>query len=245
MNIKLRINRVRPAAAFALLCVVFSFSATAQDDHKKPLNGDEVKNLVARLKASVVNMNQYFSTFEDRDLQEIFKGWDARRDLVGKTRDQVLDLLKSDYYSSADGREADNWESYIVPGLEDQPVKDDPAEKRPAEPVNEAAKPDKTGSSEEPIAPNSIRYYFANLPTDADTEAWELGLLAAAHSNHHLGHLVGLVFHRDKDGKLTGTGYFDLDFAPTGSGPDGFVKTVESKEVGGKKIVITGTKKAQ
>lgn len=109
----------------------------------------------------------------------------------------------------------------------------------PVEPADEPEKPGKTEPSEEPVEPDTIRYYFANVPTDVDTEAWEMALQDAVKKRAYM---FEVVFHKDKNGKLTGTGYFNLGFSPT-IRPDGMIQFLQSKEIGGKKIVITRTKK--
>jgi len=243
MNIRLKINWTKSAIALALLCVVFSFSAMAQKNPNKSLNENEVRILVSRLKERLQKAAEIDVGIEEHEIAKIFELWDARRNLVGKTQAQVIDLLYSDYVPFSKDLDPDPWDLMQVANVDDKPLQEEPKTETPVEPAVEPEKPGKTEPSEEPVAPDTIRYYFANLRTDADTEAFETDVIKAARSNSHLVIIVGLVFHKDKEGKLTGTGSFDISFQPQRKGPEGFIQTIESKQIAGSKIVITGTKK--
>ena len=92
MNIKSGINRTRSAIALALLCSVFSFSAMAQD---KPLNAQQLANLKTGLKETVQETLAVSET-DGKKYAAITKKWDARKDLAGKSKRQVIDLLFQD-----------------------------------------------------------------------------------------------------------------------------------------------------
>lgn len=240
---KIGITLTKSAIALGLLCAVFCFSAMAQKNPNKSLNENEVRALVSRLKERLQKAAEIDVGLEEHEIAKIFELWDARRNLVGKTQAQVIDLLYSDYVPFSKDLDPDPWDLMQVANVDDEPLQEEPKTETPVEPAVEPEKPGKTEPSEEPVEPNTIRYYFANLRTDAETEALEPDVIKAARSNRYLVVIVGLVFHKDKEGKLTGTGSFDISFQPQGKGPEGFIQTIESKQIAGSKIVITGTKK--
>jgi len=243
MSIRSGINWTKTIVASAILCTVFSVSVMAQKNPNKLLNKNEVRILVSRLKERLQKAAEIAVGIEEHEIAKIFELWDARRNLVGKTQAQVIDLLYSDYVPFSKDLDPDPWDALQVANVDDESLQEETKSETPVEPAVEPEKPGKTEPSEEPVAPDTIRYYFANLRTDAETEALEPDVIKAARSNRYLVVIVGLVFHKDKEGKLTGTGSFDISFQPQGNGPEGFIQTIESKQIAGSKIVITGTKK--
>ncbi len=92
---KIGINWTRSAIALALLCAVFSFSAMAQADGGKPLDAKTLAALVAELKGVVSR-----TATEPGESEMVARKWDARRDLAGKTKLAVINLLFQDVRSS-------------------------------------------------------------------------------------------------------------------------------------------------
>lgn len=74
-----------------LLCAVFSFSAMAQADGGKPLDAKTLAALVAELKGVVAR-----TATEPGESEMVARKWDARRDLAGKTKLAVINLLFQD-----------------------------------------------------------------------------------------------------------------------------------------------------
>lgn len=91
MKIAAKINRINLMVALVFLCSVFSFNATAQD---KPLDAKTLSVLVADLK-QVVDQN----AFNAENSALVVKKWDSRKDLAGKTKTQVINLLYEDVKS--------------------------------------------------------------------------------------------------------------------------------------------------
>ena len=74
-----------------LLCAVFSFSAMAQADGGKPLDAKTLAALVAELKGVVAR-----TATEPGESEMVARKWDTRRDLAGKTKLAVINLLFQD-----------------------------------------------------------------------------------------------------------------------------------------------------
>ena len=91
MNIKLTINWTRSAVALALLSAVFSFSAMAQDNSKKPLDAEAASALRQELIDGLPDLIE-----DENVIEKITEKWVARRDLAGKTREEILETLYFD-----------------------------------------------------------------------------------------------------------------------------------------------------
>lgn len=88
----LRINNwTKSGLVLWLIFSVFSLVAMAQD---KPMEASSLRGLITDLK-EVVSKNSRV----DNDAQLISKKWDARKDLTGKTKSNVIDLLWVDVKS--------------------------------------------------------------------------------------------------------------------------------------------------
>ena len=83
--------------ALMILCAVFSFSAMAQSDTGKPLAAKTLAALVAELKGVVAR-----TATEAGESEMVARKWDARRDLAGKTKLAVINLLFEDVKSSVE-----------------------------------------------------------------------------------------------------------------------------------------------
>jgi hypothetical protein len=75
--------------ALVFLCGSFGFNILAQND--KPLDAKSLAALVGDLKEVVAK-----SGAEEKDAATVAKNWDVRKDLTGKTRKVVIDLLYQD-----------------------------------------------------------------------------------------------------------------------------------------------------
>ncbi len=91
---KTGINRTGLIVALALLCSMFSFSATAQNDSGKPLAAKSLAALVKELKEVVSRMSP-----DAGEAALVARKWDARKDLAGKTKKEVINLLYGDVKS--------------------------------------------------------------------------------------------------------------------------------------------------
>ncbi len=83
-------NLTRLALVLSLIFSVFSISALAQ----KQMEASALANLITNLK-EVVSKNSP----DENDAQLIGKKWDARKDLTGKTKPVVIELLYDDVKS--------------------------------------------------------------------------------------------------------------------------------------------------
>ncbi|MEP6904133.1 MAG: hypothetical protein ABJA66_20610 [Actinomycetota bacterium] len=84
-------NWIKLALGLSLMFSVFSFSAMAQD---KPLDAKSQTSLIKALK-DVVSKN----AFDEKKSAMVAQKWDARKDLAGKTKTQVINLLFEDVKS--------------------------------------------------------------------------------------------------------------------------------------------------
>jgi uncharacterized protein (TIGR02145 family) len=92
---KTRMNWIKPTIALTLMCVMFGFSAMAQD---KPLNAQQLTNLISGLK-DALRENLAVSETDGKKYSAIIQKWNARADLTGKSKRQVIDLLFQDVKS--------------------------------------------------------------------------------------------------------------------------------------------------
>lgn len=99
-TIKIVINWTKLMIALALMCLMFSFSAMAQDNPNKPLDQEEVEALINQLKEGLPEL------IDDEDaVNEIVGKWESREDLVGKTGEQALKMLFADVRSVVNDKE--------------------------------------------------------------------------------------------------------------------------------------------
>jgi len=90
-TLKTRINRTKFIAALGLMCSVFGFTAMAQTNFDKPLDAKALTAVVAELKEVVAK-----SSPNEKETASVAAKWDARKDLAGKTKKEVIDLLYQD-----------------------------------------------------------------------------------------------------------------------------------------------------
>ena len=93
--IKTKLNRINLIAAL-FLCSIFSFSAIAQDT---PLNSQQLANLISGLKGALQENLAIIENKDGKQYRAITQKWNARRDLAGKSKEQVIDLLYQDVKS--------------------------------------------------------------------------------------------------------------------------------------------------
>jgi hypothetical protein len=80
--------------ALALWFSVFGLTAMAQTNSDKPMNAKALTDLVVELKEVVAK-----NTPDEKDAKLVAEKWDRRKDLAGKTRKEVIDLLYQDVKS--------------------------------------------------------------------------------------------------------------------------------------------------
>ncbi|MEP6945866.1 MAG: hypothetical protein ABJA02_08115 [Acidobacteriota bacterium] len=83
------------AIAAAFICTVFTFTVNAQSDTGQPLTATKLEALVQELKGVVAR-----AAPEAGEAAMVARKWDARRDLTGKTKLDVINLLFQDVRSS-------------------------------------------------------------------------------------------------------------------------------------------------
>jgi cold shock protein len=109
LTFKTGINWAKQVIALVLMCLMFGFSAMAQDNSNKPLDEDGMTALVDEL------TNGLSDLIEDEDqVTAITDKWDAREDLAGKTRKQILNLLFADVKSIIKDKKAQDsiWKAW-------------------------------------------------------------------------------------------------------------------------------------
>lgn len=100
MNSRSGISWTPLAIALGLMCLFLSFSAMAQTSAEKPLDEDAVAELKGELTAVLI------SAIDDQaQITAIREKWDAREDLAGKTRAEILKLLSADVSSVVKDKE--------------------------------------------------------------------------------------------------------------------------------------------
>ncbi len=88
---KTRINWTKLIAALVLLCSVFGLSAMAQTKSDKPMDAKSLTTLVEELKGVVAK-----SAPDEKDAALVAERWDRRKDLAGKPKKEVINLLFQD-----------------------------------------------------------------------------------------------------------------------------------------------------
>lgn len=89
-------NWTKLGLVLTLMCSVFCFRATAQDN---PLNSQQLTNLISGLKNALQENLKIIENTNGKQYQAITKKWNARTDLPGKSKSQVIDLLYQDVKS--------------------------------------------------------------------------------------------------------------------------------------------------
>ena len=103
MNTRSGVAWTKLVIVFGILCFVFSLSVIAQTNPETPLDEDGVAELIEELTAGVTGQ------VEDRaQIDAITQKWEAREDLTGKTRVQILQLLFADVKSVVKQQAAQN-----------------------------------------------------------------------------------------------------------------------------------------
>ncbi|HRH43732.1 MAG TPA: FISUMP domain-containing protein [Pyrinomonadaceae bacterium] len=92
---KTKFNCIKLIAAL-FLCPIFSFSIIAQDN---PLTEQQLTNLIVGLKDALQENLKIVENTNGKQYQAITQKWDARQDLEGKSKRQVIDLLYQDVKS--------------------------------------------------------------------------------------------------------------------------------------------------
>ena len=82
----------------SLVCSVFSLSVNAQTDSDKPLNAQQLANLKTGLK-EVLQENLAVAEKDGKKYTAITRKWDARKDLAGKSKTQVINSMYRDVKS--------------------------------------------------------------------------------------------------------------------------------------------------
>lgn len=85
----------RLVIVLSLLCSVFGFNANAQTVSDKPLNARQLANLITGLKGAV-RENLAVAETDGKKYAAITQRWNARKDLAGKSKTQVINLLFQD-----------------------------------------------------------------------------------------------------------------------------------------------------
>ena len=84
-------SAIRSTFLLALMCSVFSFGVIAQTNSDKPMNAKSLAALVAELKEVVAK-----NTPDEKEAAAVAVKLDARQDLAGKTKKDVINLLYGD-----------------------------------------------------------------------------------------------------------------------------------------------------
>jgi len=88
------INWTKLVKAFVLMCLVFSFSAMAQTTTDKPMEAKALAALVGELKEVVSR-----TAPDKNEAKMVGEKWGKRKDLAGKTKSVVIELLFGDVKS--------------------------------------------------------------------------------------------------------------------------------------------------
>lgn len=132
---QINIGWTRYVVALLLTCLMFSVGAMAQTDANMPLDDEAVAALVDELKDGLSDV------IEDPQLTAITTKWDARKDLSGKTKAAILNLLFADVKSVVKDKETQDkvWASWAEDNGE-----------------NSEPEPAATPTTKQPIAQNCV-----------------------------------------------------------------------------------------
>ncbi len=88
---KTRFSRTKSTIVLLILCSMFSFGLMAQTDEGKPMDAKSLTALVEELKGVVSR-----TELDEKKSAAVAAKWDSRKDLAGKTKTQVIDLIYED-----------------------------------------------------------------------------------------------------------------------------------------------------
>jgi hypothetical protein len=91
---KTKIDWTKLVIVSALFCLMFGFNILAQTAPEKPLDAKSLNVLVAELKG-VVSSTEH----DEKNAALVGEKWDRRKDLAGKTKKEVINLLYADVKS--------------------------------------------------------------------------------------------------------------------------------------------------
>jgi hypothetical protein len=91
MMLKTRFCRTKTTIVLLILCSMCSFGLMAQTDEGKPMDAKSLTALVEELKGVVSR-----TELDEKKSAAVAAKWDSRKDLAGKTRKQLIDLLYED-----------------------------------------------------------------------------------------------------------------------------------------------------
>src|SRR5215213_2041939 len=94
MNIRLEFNWTKLVMALVLMCSMFGLSAMAQTNLNETLDAKAVTALIEELTDGLPDLIE-----DEAQVTAILGKWDARQDLIGKTKAQILNLLFADVKS--------------------------------------------------------------------------------------------------------------------------------------------------
>lgn len=103
MNTRSGITWTKLVIGLGLICLMLSFGALAQTNPEKPLDEDAVSELFGELTAGLTSVIE-----DEAQIDAITQKWDAREDLVGKTKAQILKLLFDDVKSVVKDQQTQN-----------------------------------------------------------------------------------------------------------------------------------------
>lgn len=103
MNTRSGITWTKLVIGLGLMCLMLSFGALAQTNPEKPLDEDAVSELFGELTAGLTSVIE-----DEAQIDAITAKWEAREELGGKTKSQILKLLFDDVKSVVKDQQTQN-----------------------------------------------------------------------------------------------------------------------------------------
>jgi CspA family cold shock protein len=154
MNIRSGINWTKLAIALVLMCLGFSFSAMAQNTSNDPLDAEAVSALIQELSDGLPDLIE-----DEAQVTAITEKWEARKDLAGKTKAQILNLLFADVKSVIEDKDTqDNiWKNWVEEGKSEEETPVETPQKPVTPPVAKPSQPVTPPTPAKPVEQSSCR----------------------------------------------------------------------------------------
>ncbi|MEP6903125.1 MAG: RNA-binding protein [Actinomycetota bacterium] len=228
-----KINWTKLVIASLLIFGLFGFSAMGQDNSKQPLDDEAVMALVSQLKEGLPDLIN-----DEAKVTAITEKWDAREDLAGKTKAQILNLLVADVKSVVTDKTVQDsvWSAWNESTSEESETEDQTEPDKQLEPVKPPVTPTPT-ENPKPVSSNRsggdcsqpVKLYVGNLSfRTASADLRELfsqaGTVASA-----------TVLEDRETGKSRGFGFVEMCRAEEA---ESAISQFNGKDFGGRNLTV-------
>jgi cold shock protein len=166
---KTKFNWTKLAIALVLMCLVFSFSAMAQNTSNDPLDAEAVAALIEELTDGLPDLIE-----DEAQVTAITEKWEARKDLAGKTKAQILNLLFADVKSVIEDKDTqDNiWKNWAEEEKSEEETPVETPQQPVTPPVATPQQPVTPPTPAKPVEQSSCRARTASIVNPNQAERY-------------------------------------------------------------------------